>query len=359
MNRLLEEGNRLLDEGSKRARRGLARALEDRRAQLAAGGLAVAGAALAGGRAVLTRRKAPDYGPSPSYRIARDEAPAIGVRRIALRRLDSALEHLRGRDEEDPVTAVHETRKDLKKTRSVLRLVRDEIGDDVYRRENDRFRDAGRLLAPYRDAQVKLETLEILRERFADEVPERAWGSYASGLRSETGSELEGNGGIGQAAHEIGAGRAEIDEWPVEANDWALIAPGVRRSYRRGRNRLADVVADPSDAAVHEWRKRVKDLWYHLRLLRDSEPERLGKLADRAHELSDLLGDHHDLAVLRDDARSRPELLDGDERELLSTLIERRQEELLAQAVSLGDDLYAEKPKAFTKRLEKHWNAWR
>src|ERR687888_223363 len=67
----------------------------------------------------------------------------------------------------------------------------------------------------------------------------------------------------------------------------------------------AAVRAEPADAAVHEWRKRSKDLWYHLRLLRDGRREVLAPAADRAHELSDLLGDHHDLAVLAEDVKAR------------------------------------------------------
>ena len=92
-----------------------------------------------------------------------------------------------------------------------------------------------------------------------------------------------------------------------------MIGPGLKRSYRRGRNRFRDVRAEASDEWVHEWRKRVKDLWYHLRLVRNAKKSVLGEAADEAHELSDLLGDHHDLAVLRDDAVERRELFgDGD-----------------------------------------------
>jgi hypothetical protein len=69
------------------------------------------------------------------------------------------------------------------------------------------------------------------------------------------------------------------------------------------------------------------------------------KLARRAHRLSDLLGDDHDLAVLLDRARAQPELLDDSELAALSTLVQRRQDRLRREALALGARLYRRKPR--------------
>jgi CHAD domain-containing protein len=280
------------------------------------------------------------------------------VRRVARTRAESALEHLTQEAPKDPAPAVHEARKDLKKIRSLLRLVRDEIGDDLYRRENARFRRAGRLLSGARDAQVKLETLVALRERYADEASEGDWGTYAEALESESDPGRELGERIERAAREIETGRMAVEGWPLRNDGWELVGAGLRRGYRRGRSRFAECRSEASEEAVHEWRKRAKDTWYHLRLLREGRRKRIGKEADRAHELSDLLGDHHDLAVLRADASERPRLLGPGGVEVLSTLIERRQQELLGEALSLGKRVYSEKPKAFAARFERYWEAW-
>ena len=50
--------------------------------------------------------------------------------------------------------------------------------------------------------------------------------------------------------------------------------------------------------SLHEWRKRVKHLWYHHTLLRSLWPPVMEVTGDEAHALSDHLGDDHDLAVL-------------------------------------------------------------
>ena len=55
--------------------------------------------------------------------------------------------------------------------------------------------------------------------------------------------------------------------------------------------------------------------------------------------------------MLRDDAVERRELFaDGDLEQLLASISER-QDELAANAISLGERLYARKPKAFERRL--------
>src|SRR4030095_12488027 len=65
---------------------------------------------------------------------------------------------------ENPPETVHELRKRLKKMRAVLRLVRDELGEEVFDRENGVLRDLGRKLSPARDATVRVSALDLLRK---------------------------------------------------------------------------------------------------------------------------------------------------------------------------------------------------
>jgi CHAD domain-containing protein len=357
---------------SNRAQRALARASKERKAligvaegrktEIAAGALgtaAAAGAALAG-KAAVQRLREDGGGASSAYRLKSKEKPKQGIRRIARGQAEDALEQL----ERGGEGAVHEARKDLKKLRALLRLVRHDLGDGFYRGENQRFRDAGRRLSAARDAEVKLETLDSLQERFPEELGEEAVKGFRRVLKEERAAAADAveadAGPAAEAAEAIQMGRNRITGWKLGNQDWQLVGPGVVRSYARGRKRMKRVLADPSPENVHEWRKRCKDLWYHLRILRDAWPEVVGATADQAHELSDLLGDHHDLEVLVADARDRRDLF-GEAREAktLAKLAGRRQDELLRQAVELGNRMYAEKPKAFGRRLESYWLAWR
>lgn len=298
---------------------------------------------------------------SRSYRLKAKESTAEGLRRIALGRAEKALDELAAAKEGALTAAIHGARKDLKKLRAIVRLIRKELGQGLFRAENRRFRDAGRLLSESRDAGVKLETLAALRERFGDDLPDvpserwhasltRERDAAADTARGETASRID------QARRAIEAGRNRIADWPLGPGSWKLVGPGMRESYRGGRQAMKRVRKDPSAENVHEWRKRAKDLWYQLRIVRDAWPELLGETVDQAHELADLLGEHHDLAVLEKDLAARQ---DVGGRKAFKAAIARRQAELLTAALANGRRLYAEKPKAFGRRLERYWDAWR
>jgi CHAD domain-containing protein len=306
-----------------------------------------------------------DSGPSRAYRLKTGEAANDGIRRIALGRVDNAVEQLSERSGDDFAGAVHEARKDLKKARAVVRLIRDELGPERYREQNARFRDIGRLLSGPRDAEVKLETLAALEERFGDELDGADLARYREGLEAERDRAKESadeaaEGYLAEALGELEVARRDVEQWPLGSEDWSLVAGGLGRSYVRGRRALRATIDAPTDEHVHEWRKRVKDLWYHLRILREVRPEFTDPTADEAHELSDLLGEHHDLAVLRQDFEGRPAEDGGPERTLaLTGAIALRQDGLLDPALSLGSRLYDEKRKAFVKRLGAYWDSWR
>jgi CHAD domain-containing protein len=299
---------------------------------------------------------------SDAYRLLAREPTGAGIRRILAAQVDDAIAQLRGEAGTAPPEAIHESRKNVKKIRSALRLVRDEIGDDAWRRENDHYRDVARKLSSFRDAEILVEALDGLGERFGSAARERF-----DALRKQLDEEnraAHDDGSIERAmagaAAELAAGRSRIDTLALDGDGWELISPGVHRSYRRGRKRLRTVEEEASVTNLHELRKRVKDLWYQLRLIRDADRAVLEPLADHAHDLSDHLGDDHDLALLREEAQRRREAFasPGDQRHLLQE-IDQRRGELQFAAISLGERIYAEKPKRFTKRLEKHWEAWR
>src|SRR5581483_4636329 len=91
-----------------------------------------------------------------------------------------------------------------------------------------------------------------------------------------------------------------IDDWTLHASGWKALEPGLERSYARGRAALAKARRHPTVENLHDWRKRSKDLWYHLRLLKPLSPGIVGGAVKDADKLSKLLGDDHDLAVLHD-----------------------------------------------------------
>jgi CHAD domain-containing protein len=281
------------------------------------------------------------------YRLARDEPVPEGVERIALGRIDNALDELGGRTDSSPEDAVHSARKDMKKLRALLRLVRGEIGDKVYRRETAAFRDAGRELAGLRDADVMIATLNSL-ELPAKEAGPLRQALEAHKIRTAAGAREQA---AATARDILAEARRRVADWPLETDGFGAFEEGLHRIYRQGRRNMRAARKQPTPENLHEWRKRTKDLWYHLAILEEAWPPVMTAQADEAHELSDRLGDDHDLAVLLDWARQHADPA------TIEAGVEERRRRLQADAFAYGTRLYADKPSVFVGRIGRWWKA--
>jgi CHAD domain-containing protein len=295
-----------------------------------------------------------------AYRLSVADDVSSSVRTCAREQLASAVERLE-HAHEDPVEAVHAARKHLKKARALLRLVRPALGRKAYRRENDALRDAGLALSGARDADVIVQTVGTLAEHAAGRLPAETFDQLSAALAAEAAAARGGAGrsvpDLGQAIETLRSAALRVETWPLETADWETAIAGVAQAYARGREAFAVARATPDAELLHTWRKRAKDLWYHQRLLAPAWPELLRAQAEQAHALTELLGDDHDLAVLTarlgDDRAQLPPVVDADRAALLA-LAEHRSHELRTAATQLGRRIYAESPKAFTRRLARY-----
>src|ERR1022692_4440240 len=103
-----------------------------------------------------------------AFQLKRKEAISHGIKRNVRRQIEKALRQLRSKG--DPDETVYEVRKRFKRVRAALRLVRDNLGDTVYHRENCLSRDAARPLTEAWDAVVLVETLDNLTKYSADQI---------------------------------------------------------------------------------------------------------------------------------------------------------------------------------------------
>lgn len=287
-----------------------------------------------------------------SYRLELAEPVPDALRAVAVERLERAVERLREEHRTDPVDAVHGARKDLKKARSLLRLARPGMPRDVYRRENRALRDIGRAMSGGRDADVMVETAAALSEHFAEPQAKRQFAALRRRLAAHARDRRD-EGDVAALAGSLEAALGRARDWPLDRCDLGTLAAGEKRMYRAGRRALAATERDASDEQWHEWRKRVKDLWYHHRLLANAWPGPMKAHADELDSLSTLLGDDHDLATLTDtltasDGVSAPPSVDAGR---LVELIAIRRAELQAGARALGRRIYTERPKAHARRI--------
>jgi CHAD domain-containing protein len=297
-----------------------------------------------------------------AYRFRRKESVEKGMTRVATEELDSAvstLEHTRRRYNR---TAVHEARKSVKKTRAVLRLVRPKL-HGAYSDADRRLQKVSRALSRVRDADVLVETFDLLRSRYPARLKGAAFARVRRALTSASArsrSDSLESDDVRNAARQLRKARRQARDWRTRHGRFRALKPGLQTAFRRARRAFDDAVKEPTDEHLHTWRKRVKTHWYHARLLEKIHPESMNAYAARLKHLERVLGEDHNLTVLKDRLAILPEVRSMPEGgAVLMLLIDRRQTQLRGRAVSLGRTIYAPKPAAFTRGLEKAWVAWR
>lgn len=296
-----------------------------------------------------------------AYKLQADEDVRAGIRRCAQEQLDRAIRELSERITEDPVDAVHTARKAVKKERSLLRLARGAMRPHQRRRENRALRAAARGLSTARDAEVMLATLDEISARYAGQLPDATFQEVRDELeqaRDDERRRLVGSALDTQAVQELGGVRLRIEDLELRGGGWRSLEPGLARSYRDGRRAIARARKRPSAETLHALRKRVKDLWYQERLLAPAGGPAVAGHAQDAHRLADLLGDDHDLAVLRQ-ALAQGRVRAPADLDALTALIDHRRSELQREALQLGARVYAEPTSAYVRRMRRSWNAGR
>ena len=275
---------------------------------------------------------------------ARD-SPIERIQRAVRRHILRAQRALRQPRLDDK--AIHDARKDLKRARSGLRLLRP-LDEGTYRRENTRLRNAARQLSGVRDHKVLLARIaELLAEEKKPErrrlflhlrkdlynARRRDWRRLRSATELEHLETLLANAA------------KSVQHWPAPAQVDADSAPAiaVRRLYRKGRKALERSRADPSDECLHEARKQAKHLAQALKILAgEPDSKTAKKVLGRAADIDDYLGDDHDLAVVESQVLRLPAVSDKPKQKLRSRL-EAERARLQKKALAAGRKLFRKK----------------
>ena len=293
-----------------------------------------------------------------SFHLKRRERIARGIRRVAGDELEGIRLALRRVKRQE---CIRDVRKRTKKLRALLRLVRSDLGSTVFEREIATFRDISRQLASLRDADVLVDTVSALKpetpgtKRF--ELVLTRLRRHRHRLRQQFFSDPAQVKSVGDTAAEAAS---RLGEWARRSIDAGTLTRGIRRSYRRAGEAFAGANHSNNDTRWHEWRKRTKDLIYHLQLVEPVWPPVIGAALPKYKELSRSLGAAHDLAIVRQRlADLVPEADVASERKRIVAILERRRRKLLASARKSGQALLDEKPRAFAERFEACWHVWR
>lgn len=296
------------------------------------------------------------------YELNREETVADNVTRILREELASAIASLEdpGDDKED---TIHSVRKRVKKIRALLRLVRSDLDEETFRRENLRYRNIGNMMSHLRDATVMINTLDKLRETHPDGLPETAFAALRGALVTRQAEVSEAffahENRIGEVIAAFREAEQHLPE-PSGRDSFAVFAPNIKGIYRRGVKAFALAISEPTAHNFHELRKEVKNLGYHTRLLQPVWPGLFEAYEHELGTLAELLGEDHDLGVLADEIESgRLGTDDEAGNARLVTLLHEERENLQRQFYPLAQRLFAERASDFVGRYRLYWRIWR
>jgi CHAD domain-containing protein len=237
--------------------------------------------------------------------------------------------------------------------RALARLLREEIGEQEFRRVNSRLRDTGRRLAPSRDCTVRLSTLLRLIALHPKALALEGIKRLQAQLEDDR-AQAEEPTFDPRVLDDVAEMRRELSHWNLPDHDLDALAPGLRQIYREGRRRFARVKRNPTNPHnLHNWRKRVKALYYALDMLGGTSTKGAQGVTKRTERLGEALGEEHDLWLLCAYIEEHPQTLgtsDGSQ-EVLRKLIAKRRKHLRDRAFTAGARVYADPPGEFTRNI--------
>jgi CHAD domain-containing protein len=274
-----------------------------------------------------------------------------GLRRIAIEQIEKALLEASAPQAAFDDT-VHQLRRRCKNLRGLLRIVRPQL--KAFKVEDSAVASTASQLSHARDAAVMVATFDGLVSGAAD-------GEGLAQLRDMLTERSRGltlhideQALLREFCAAVLAMRERVDGWTLKRKKFGAIAGGVEDTYRRMRQSMREAEADGLPETLHAWRKQAKYHRHHMLLLRRHAPDMLEGRSKLLAELADLLGQHHDLAVLMEVLNGRVAGVSVALKSIME-LANERQHNLQEQAFALGRQIAAERPSALTERLRRYW----
>jgi CHAD domain-containing protein len=298
-----------------------------------------------------------------AYRLENNETLSFGLKRIVLELIDKSVFNLskgNGSFNED----IHDTRKNFKKIRTVLRLVRSNLGEEKFRLENSFYRDTSRTLSDLRDSTVLIQTFEKLLKNPEIEMSNFDFSIFRNFLiekhKTISAAKSKKSVVINSLSTDLILARSRVFDYPLSGDNFKIIRKNLQRIFEQGQLMMYAVLSEAVKEKVHEWRKRVKDLWYSMRILSNLWPEIMSPMVVLLGKLSDTLGDANDLFLLKERIISNESKFNDNQhtRELIN-FIDKRIIDLLRDARFVGRKIYSENSKYFVGRMQNYFEIWR
>ena len=291
-----------------------------------------------------------------AYRLKPGRQISRSVRKIGTEQIDHVLAKFSAKGSRD--SAVHEARKAMKRLRALLHLIKPALPKGVFAANEARVKTIARSLAGARDARAMIETVRKLEalDGAAKVAPvSAALHAHLQAKCAEAEQGLNGSG-VNQLRKLLKEAKAEFAQLSLEQDEFAVIAATLEKDYRSARRAFSRAYRVGEDEAFHDWRKYVQRHWRQLLLVAPSWPKAMRPHVVLARNLSEILGEDHDLSVLGGIVKAQgDELGTSDAIAAYLSLCYSRQAELRHVAHDLGTRLLAEKPGSLARRISAYW----
>jgi CHAD domain-containing protein len=281
------------------------------------------------------------------------------ITRIVKKQLRKATRELLRANAGNRDGSIHKARKSLKKVRAALRLVRPMLGEDRYRQADDRLREASHALAPISNARATIDAFDALCTRYPGALERHNLASVRRALstrKERVDQRARRTQSLEQLAEDLRAKRKSSGVLRFRTDGFRAVGPGVELSFRQARKAMRKALKHATPRHYHRWRRRVKNQWYHLRLLEGICGRAVRADIERLETLDACLGEYHNLVMLRRVilASCRASCSHAVRDELLQ-LVAREQEARRVLAWTLALPVYRETPRRFRARMKDLW----
>ncbi|MCF8229458.1 MAG: CHAD domain-containing protein [Bacteroidales bacterium] len=255
--------------------------------------------------------------------------------------------------------SVHELRKNIKKIRGILRLIRHDIGHARYHELNAAYREIAQQLAVLRDDTSQIELLEGMQKNVNDKAIKRTIGKAIRQIEQKRKTEFENfyrQNKHNAVCNDILLRWTEIRELELSGNPDLFILKSLKRIHKRARSAMESSGFLKIDEIYHYWRKQVKYLMYQLNVLNLAWPTYFNVYIKELNKLSDMLGDLHDLNLLNEHINNDTLIvLKPQQKQMILNFIYRRRSILKRRIEKAGNILFSENSKAFSLRIHEIW----
>lgn len=293
------------------------------------------------------------------YRFAIDNEEELndGIVRVAIEQLTFIKEQAKIPRSMD--LSVHEMRKAFKRLRALLRLIRFDIGKQLFLTENTRYKNMAGALSTLRDIHVIISYLAGCFE--ADElvIEEESFIRFINHLNKQKETEMIAlieNKTLDLIIKECDDQVYRIKEYPLTQVGPHTIYKGVTHAYKKCLNKMEAAQLMLDDGMLHKLRKKVKYLYNQMLLIQAVWPDYFTHYSDALKNISELLGDDHNLAETIVIIQETPDhILKAEEKQSLIRSINNERSTINDEVWPLLGKAFTESSAAFAKRVKSYW----